>query len=75
MDKDKTKARRVLDLIVLAAIVVCVALVLVELAANVGGELLGDGRDAGAPRLTSPGAADRATPGRGPFSRAATGAS
>ena len=54
MDKDKTKARRVLELIVLVAIAVCVALVLVELTANVRGELLGDAREAGAPRLTFP---------------------
>ena len=36
---DKTKARRVLELIVLAAIVACVALVLVELAVNVRAEV------------------------------------
>jgi hypothetical protein len=41
MDKDKTKARRVLELILLAAIVVCIALVLVELAGNAGGEVYG----------------------------------
>jgi hypothetical protein len=41
MDKDKTTARRVLELIVLATILACVALVLVELAANVGAELQG----------------------------------
>ena len=36
---DKTKARRALELIVLAAIVACVALVLVELAGNVRAEV------------------------------------
>ena len=39
MDKDKTKARRVFELIVLAAIVACVALVLVELTGNVWTDL------------------------------------
>ncbi len=39
MDKDKTTTRRILELIVLAAIVVCVALVLVELAGNVRAEV------------------------------------
>jgi hypothetical protein len=41
MDENKTKTRRVLELILLATIVVCVALVLVELAGNVRGEVRG----------------------------------
>ena len=41
MDKDKTTTRRILELIVFVTIVACVALVLVELAANVRAELLG----------------------------------
>ena len=39
MDKDKTKTRRVLELIVVVTIVGCIALVIVELAGNVRAEL------------------------------------
>ena len=39
MDNDKTATRRLLELIALATILACVALVLVELAGNVRGEL------------------------------------
>jgi hypothetical protein len=39
MVKDKTKSRRILELIVLVTIVACVALVLVELATNLRAEL------------------------------------
>ena len=41
MDKDKTKTRRVLELIVVVTIVGCIALVIVELAGNVRAELYG----------------------------------
>jgi len=41
MDKDRTKIRRVVELIVVVTIVGCIALVLVELTANVRGELYG----------------------------------
>ena len=41
MVKDKTKSRRILELIVLVTIVACVALVLVELASNVRAERWG----------------------------------
>ena len=39
MAEGKNKTRRVLELIVLAVVVVCVALVLIELYANVRAEL------------------------------------